>query len=403
MKRIEALVILGMNPWRHSEINDTVRFLTAAASWLDRLYINPPPGLRNTRLGSLSTALSVSWREEHQDGISLFDPPLGFAPVGLGLKGRADRFAARRFSQILRQRYGSDWRDRVLVYVSSWSFTQTDFIQGLDPRYLMFHILDDSLAFPQIKDETRVLQENLRFFTYLMEKSGLVTAVSESLAQKYGDLYQRKIPVVKNGVDIEHFHTDFAVENPAPDSGLSGVRAPILMYIGSINSWVDLDLLLRLSRERPDCSLVLIGHCYEDTIQVDTWRELLSCPNLHWLGSRPYSQLPRYLRYASALLLPRTDAEHSRASDPLKLYEYLATGRPVVSTALPAVDDFQGLVYLSHTPDEFIRMTDAALGQHTPEKASRQVAAVAGHSWASRVREISLLLEQALEISIARD
>ncbi|NPV90676.1 MAG: glycosyltransferase [Firmicutes bacterium] len=403
MRRIEALVVLGMNPWRHSEINDTVRFLTAAASWLDRLYINPPPGLRNTRLGSLPSALSGSWREERLDGISLFDPPLGFAPVGLGLKRRADRFAARRFSRMLGQRYGSDWRDKVLVYVPSWSFTQTDFIHSLDPRYLLFHILDDSLAFPQVKDDPRVLQENLRFFKYLMEKSGLVIAVSEVLAQKYGEAYQRKIPVIKNGVDLKHFHTDHAVVNPAADAELSGIRDPILMYIGSINSWVDLDLLLRLSRERPDYSLVLIGHCYEAAIQVDTWRELLSRPNLHWLGSRPYFQLPRYLKYASALLLPRTDAEHSRASDPLKLYEYLATGRPVVSTALPAVDEFQGLVYLSRTPDEFIQAADSALSQHTPEKARRQVTAAAGHSWVSRFKEISSLLEQELEITLNRD
>ena len=403
-KKIKAVVFLGMNPWYHKEINDTVRFLTRAAVQVDRFYLNPPPGLKNSLQHLTQFKRAFSWQIEEDEGVRVFTPPLGFVPVALGLREQAEAWTARQFAQWLQQRYGPEWREQVLVYISSWSYTQANFIRQLAPRYLLFHLLDDTLAFPMIKNEPRVWRENQKFLADLMNRSNLVLAVSEELARKYGALYAREILVVKNGVDVEMFRGAPAINLPSELAAFRASRGnrdtekndppPVLMYVGSINSLVDLNLLVELARQKPDYNLVLIGHCFEDTIVLEPWERLLAQPNVYWLKSKPYALIPSYMQAASVLLLPRTEAEHSRASDPLKLYEYLSTGKPIVSTALPAVEDFRELVYVARSPDEFAGQIETALTQHGTPQAQRQQAVVEKHSWSSRIREIEHLWEK---------
>ncbi len=393
MKKIQAVVFVGMNPWRRQEINDTVRFLAAACSGrADRLYLEPPRGFREAAGDTAYLAGATRWQREVCDGIEIYAPPLGFAPVFLGLRKTADSLAAGKLDRLLRERYGTSWRERVLVYISSWSYTQTGLVQKLRPQHLLFHILDDSFAFPLIRDHPRVLAGNKSFYRYMMNRSSAVIAVSRELARKYAALYGRPVHVVRNGVDVEHFRPQDPARRPPAVPEMAGIPRPVLMYTGSINSWVDLPLLLRLAGARPGCSLVLIGHYYEGTVDAGLWRELLDRPNVYWLRSRPYGLLPGYLHRASALLLPRTGAEHSRASDPLKLYEYLSTGKPVVSTALPAVEDFRAFVYVSENREGFAAATDAALRKHGPARAGRQAAMMKKHSWTARVNEIAGIL-----------
>ncbi|HOV80707.1 MAG TPA: glycosyltransferase [Bacillota bacterium] len=391
MKKIGTVLFVGMNPWHMREIYDTVRFLASAWKGADRLYIEPPRGLKGSLSDPKQLLREFRWGREVCEGIEIFRPPLGFAPVFLGLRGQADGFAAAGLDRLMKKRCGDSWRERTLVYISSWSYTQTNFIKKLNPRYLVFHILDDSFAFPLIRDCPRVLAENKMFYCYMMSRSSAVLAVSPELAQKYCSLYGRRVRVVKNGVDPEHFSCGGV---PAQVPEMDRIPGPVLMYTGSINSWVDLPLLLRLAGERPQYSLVLIGHHYAGTVDPVLWEELLKKPNVYWLKSRPYGQLPAYIRYASALLLPRTGAEHSRASDPLKLYEYLSTGKPVVSTALPSVEDFREFVYVAPDPAGFASAVDVALKNRDPAAARRQAEMMENHSWRARVGEIRKIMSE---------
>ncbi|OPY56455.1 MAG: putative teichuronic acid biosynthesis glycosyltransferase TuaH [Pelotomaculum sp. PtaU1.Bin035] len=395
MVKIKAAVFMGMNPWRLSEIHDTVRFLAAACTGVDRFYIDPPRGLKGAVNDPAYLLGTTRWRQEDCDGITVCAPPMGFAPVFLGLRKMADGFAATKLDRMLQQLYGASWREHTLLYISSWSYTQTNFIKKLQPKHLLFHILDDSFAFPLIKDYPRVLAENKFFYNYMMDKSSAVIAVSRELSCKYSALYNRPVQVVKNGVNVEHFRRQGSLE---PIAEMAGIPQPVLMYVGSINSWVDLPLLISLADARPGYSLVLIGHYYEGTTDAGLWQELLQKTNVYRLKSKPYASLPGYINYASALLLPRTDAEHSQASDPLKLYEYLSTGKPVVSTALPAIDDFREFVYVSNHSD-FAATVDIALKERDPAMAGRQAKMMERHSWHARVKEIGNILHTGSGIS----
>lgn len=407
MEKIRAVVFIGMNPWDYSEINDSVRFLAAACAGTkaDCLYVEPPGGLRGALHNPASLLGDLRWRRQNRPGITLYTPPFGFAPVGLGLRKRADNLTAAGFSRLLEEIYGPAWREQTLVYISSWSYTQTYFVKRLKPKYLVFHILDDSFAFPEIKNDSRVLAGNKLFYQQMMAGSSLVIAVSQSLAEKYAALYRREVQVLKNGVNVAHFNLMEDAAAPAPEATaaaaaeMTGLSEPVLMYTGSLNSWIDLPLLIKLAEDRPAYSLVLIGHHYESSTDTDLWRQLMDKPNVHWLKSKPYALLPGYLRRAAALLLPRTADEHSLASDPLKLYEYLSTGKPVISTALPALGDFREFVHVAGSED-FAGVVDAALQKQNAGIARRQIAMMEKHSWPARIKELSGLLAAKCGVSL---
>ncbi len=396
MKKIQAVVFAGMNPWNMREIHDTVRFLAAAVTGVDKLYINPPRGFTGALGDSRYLLTAARWQTQVYGGVTVYTPAMGFAPVFLGLRKMADGLAAKKLDKVLQNRYGPSWRERVLFYISSWSYTQTNLVKRLRPKYLLFHILDDSFAFPLISEHPRVLAENKLFYKYMMAKSDAVIAVSPDLARKYAALYNRAVHVIKNGVNVEHFRR---LENHPPVPEMEKIPPPVLMYTGSINSWVDLELLNHLAERKPGYSIVLIGHHYEGTTGAGQWRGLLDKANVYWLKSRPYELLPGYMRHASALLLPRTQAEHSRASDPLKLYEYLSTGKPVVATALPSVEEFHEFVYVSKNQDDFATAVDTALQEHCPDRARRQAAMMEKHSWQARAREIAGVLSTCCGIT----
>ena len=389
MEKIRAVVFVGMNPWHYSAINDSVRFLAAACTRADCFYLDPPLGMRNTLARPTAFFRGFKWRRELNGGVKVYKPPLGFAPVALGMRRRADNITAAQFAGVMSAQYGPDWRDSTLVYISSWSYTQTYFIQSLRPQYLVFHILDDAFAFPEIKNNPRVLAGNEVFFHRMMEDSGLVAAVSGELTEKYSALYKREVRLLRNGVNVEHFQASDGV--PPPD--MEAIKKPVIMYTGSINSWIDLPLLLKLTEDKPDYSLVLIGHYFEGSADSELWRRLLGKDNVFWLNSKPFAELPGYLHQAAALILPRTEAEHSKASDPLKLYEYLSTGLPVVSTGLPAVDDFRDFVYVAGS-DNFAAGIDQAITKHNQELAGRQIETLKNHSWPARIDQLFAMAEE---------
>ncbi|MCL2766688.1 MAG: glycosyltransferase [Peptococcaceae bacterium] len=388
MEKIRAVVFIGMNPWHYSAINDSVRFLAAACTKADCHYLDPPLGLRNSLTQPASFSRGFSWRQEVCGSVRVYQSPLGFAPVSFGMRQQADKVTAAQFDALLAQRYGTDWREFTLVYISSWSYTQTYFVKYLQPKNLVFHILDDSFAFPEIKNDPRVLAGNNLFFKHMMRDSNLVVAVSRELTEKYSALYQRDVHLLKNGVNVEHFQGPG--ESGQPD--MAEIKDPVLMYTGSINSWVDLPLLIKLAEDKPDYSLVLIGHYYAGSADEHHWQALLNKSNVYWLNSKPFAMLPGYLHRAAALLLPRTGDEHSLASDPLKLYEYMSTGKPVVSTGLPAIDDFRRFVYVADR-EGFAAKIDQAMAEHNEVLAGQQIDVIRNHSWPARIDELFSMIK----------
>jgi glycosyltransferase involved in cell wall biosynthesis len=169
---------------------------------------------------------------------------------------------------------------------------------------------------------------------------------------------------------------DADLEKP-PD--LADVPGRVVGFFGLIEAWVDLELIAHMAKARPDTSFVLIGRVAQETTAVD------GLPNVYLLGQRPYTSMPAYMKYFDVCLIPFVVNDVIENSNPLKLKEYLAGGKPVVTVPIRAVDDYRDHIYVAGTYDEFLDCVDRALEEDSPERARARVAAMEPESWPAKV------------------
>ncbi len=194
------------------------------------------------------------------------------------------------------------------------------------------------------------------------------------------------IALLPNGVNYPMFSRN---DLPVPRE-LAGLDAPLLGYTGVL--WRDLDLtpVLRAARERPDWRFLFVGRVEHNPLLSD----LADCGNVALLGSRPPAELPDYLgRLDVCLHLLRRRDEGSDII-PTRFYEYLSTGKPIVSMLFPGqVEVFPDVVYGAHNTQEFVRLCGQALAEAGNWARLRRQAYGQAASWTARTREVSRILE----------
>jgi glycosyltransferase involved in cell wall biosynthesis len=155
-----------------------------------------------------------------------------------------------------------------------------------------------------------------------------------------------------------------------------------------VAEWLDLELIAAIARRRKDWSFVLIGPILVD---VSVLRDE---SNVLLLGPRPYSSLPDYLKGMDVATIPFLMNELTRNADPIKLYEYLAAGLPVVSTDMPQVRRLQPLIEVADSVDSFEQAVERALHDRTESAVAARVAEARKHAWSERFAQVESLIAQ---------
>jgi glycosyltransferase involved in cell wall biosynthesis len=164
---------------------------------------------------------------------------------------------------------------------------------------------------------------------------------------------------------------------------LAAIPRPRLAYMGVLSDFkIDLDLVEHVVAQRPDWHLVFIGDEREGQDSAAIVR-LRARSNVHFLGWRPYAQLPSYLRGIDVALLPQRINDYTRAMFPMKYFEYLAAGRSVVATPLPALAEFTALHRQADTREAFIDAIAGALA--APVAVPIDHPTLQSHSWEARL------------------
>ena len=185
------------------------------------------------------------------------------------------------------------------------------------------------------------------------------------------------------GVDVAHFGLARDESTSVP-ADIAQLKKPVLGYFGVVDERMDYELVTKLADANPDWSVVIIG----PAIKVDP-AQFPQRANLHWLGGREYKDLPACCKGFDVCLMPFAMNEHTEFINPTKSLEYMATGRTVVSSAVPdVISNFGSIVKVAHSHDEFIELCRQETAQSDQKAIERGLKMASENSWESIVNKL---------------
>lgn len=268
--------------------------------------------------------------------------------------------------------------------------------QAFDPLCLVYDCMDELSAF---KDAPRQLWQRE---SALMRQAELVLCGGPSLYEARRRL-NTNVHCVPSSVDGDHFSSarlEPAGEHARDVYALQGhLAGPKLGYFGVIDERMDTALVAHLADAHPDWQIVMVG----PVVKIDP-AALPHRPNIHWLGMQAYSRLPYFLADWDVCLMPFALNESTRFISPTKTLEYMAGGKPVVSTAVNDVVVMYGAaVEIAHSPASFVHACERLLGASATAREVRSIEMtklVAAGSWDRSAHKIDVLLWEAREAAL---
>ncbi|MGQ9609144.1 MAG: glycosyltransferase [bacterium] len=257
-----------------------------------------------------------------------------------------------------------------------------DVVGNLNEKGVVYYCIDELTGYKNINEDNLRSSEKR-----LLETANCVIACSASLANAKQKLNKNTF-YVPHGVDWELFRSAFEKDLSIPDD-IAKINKPIIGFYGYISEeWIDLSLLKGIARMRPDWSIVLIGKSALDLT------ELAALKNIHFLGVKPFEELPRYTKAFDVAIIPFNINKLTLNSNPLKLLEYLAAGKPVVSVDIPEVAKHKDVVRIENTLDGFVKAIEQLLKEDSLEYMYKRSDYVRNESWNSRIETISEIVEK---------
>jgi glycosyltransferase involved in cell wall biosynthesis len=223
------------------------------------------------------------------------------------------------------------------------------------------------------------------------ERSRLVFATATPLVERHTPRNPHTYHVPNVG-DFEHFAP--ASDRSLAPTELQALPRPVLGFSGNLEPLkVDFDLLAGIADRLPDATILLAGPARSSVLgQV---RELASRSNVHWLGLQSYAALPRVVAAFDVALIPYLENDYTRSCFPLKVYEYLAAGKPVVATGLPELAKLAPDVLLTAGTDQAVAAVELVLAEDDAARA-RRIARAAANTWETRTSRLLALVRDEL-------
>lgn len=265
------------------------------------------------------------------------------------------------------------------------------FAGRLNERLVFYDCVDDYVDYPIYpfdEDNERIRRDEAE----LLARADLVTTSSRHL-------YERKSPAnpnthyVPNVADAAHFARDAEADVHIPPD-VANLPEPRVGFAGAVESYkLDTALLSAMADERPAWQIILIGPAALGDPELDA---LTAKPNVRLLGLRPYVELPDYLAAMDVLVIPYRLNEYTRGVFPIKFFEYMATGKPVVCTELPALVEYGGIAPLVSDPSAFIETVERALAGEQDDKRRDRVDLAFENTWEKRIGKLSGLINETI-------
>ena len=262
----------------------------------------------------------------------------------------------------------------------------TVYVEHLKPIATVYDCMDELSSFAKVPAELKEREAEL------IRRADVVFTGGHSLYEAKRDRHPN-VHVFPSSVEVDHFGAARAAQDDPADQ--AAIPPPRLGYMGVIDERLDLDLVAALADARPDWQIVMLGPVVKIEPAALPLRE-----NIHYLGSKTYDELPAYLAGWDVALMPFALNEATRFISPTKTLEYLAAGRPVVTTAVRDVVrpyGERGLVRIAATVDEFARAGDELLAGADDERRREVDKLLESTSWDRTWANMKALLAEAIE------
>ena len=260
------------------------------------------------------------------------------------------------------------------------------FSRHLSAQLIVFDCMDELSAFAAAPPELRSFEREL------LQRAHVVFTGGQSLYEAKRSAHPN-VHAVPSSVDVSHFAQARTVTSEPEDQAPLG--RPRLGYFGVIDERMDLELLASVADARPDWQIVMIG----PVVKIDP-AALPQRLNIHYLGSKPYNELPRYIAFWNVALMPFARNEATRFISPTKTPEYLAAGKPVVSTSIRDVVrpyGQHGLVRIADEPIGFVDACEGAMAEVPTLRIAKADAFLKATSWDRTWQKMSDLVTVALQ------
>jgi glycosyltransferase involved in cell wall biosynthesis len=376
------IVCVGFADW-DTELWTNQHHLMARLARENRVLFVESLGLRRPQLAGRD--LARIWRRLRRglgppravDGLHVLSPlvlPLHHSRIARALNRRLLPVLVRRAARRLGLQRPILW-----AYVPQAEVL----IDALDPSLVVYHCVDDIAAQDRI-DAASFRAAETRFAT----RADLVLASAPALAKRLRTISSNVLDA-PNVADTELFSR--ALEPGPLDAEMAALPTPRIVFTGAIVAVkLDLPLLAELARLQRSWSFALVGPVGPGEPRVDL-SAIAAEPNIHLLGPRAYDQLPDVLRAADAGLIPYARNALTESIFPMKVYEYLAAGLPVVATPLPALAGLDDVATASDAQG-IARLLDEAIADEDPARRAERSRAASSHSWERRLDEIAAAL-----------
>jgi len=256
------------------------------------------------------------------------------------------------------------------VMIASWGGVALEAKRLWNWR-VIYDCMDEWENFPGIKRHLLDMEARL------VGHCDLLVVTSQRLFEKWRK-YDRPMVLARNAVDW-----DFYDDRYRPNMLLAEIKHPVIGYYGAIAEWFDVELVAEAARQRPDYTFVLLGGVFDVNVS-----ELTRLANVRLLGQQPYETMPQYLYHFDVCIIPFKLNPITEATDPVKVYEYLSSGKPVVSIALPEVKPLADYLYVANGKDDFVLQIDKALAEDDQEIGGRRRAFAKRNTWTERYERI---------------
>ena len=307
------------------------------------------------------------------------------------------------FSVTLLLQFNILWLNKFQVYVINYlinklelrdiilwinhPYFSANLVNRLPKKLLCYDLCDDYNEKNKDKKSliARLIKKN---DDYLTKNADIMFVSSEKL-------FQDRLPFnpnifrVPNGVHLDLFKGNQSLlTEPAR---LEHVPRPRLIYIGNISATIDLGLLQLINKTHPEWSLVMIGPLHEKMF-INTLKKI---DTVYLLGVKSYEETIAYLKFSDVAIIPYLKSPWSISIDSMKMYSYIASGKPVVATGIGGVDNFHDIIFLGKDQRDFVRKIEFALNETKEEceyrkKMQREI--IAEHTWQKRAERIHNLM-----------